>query len=190
MTISPVNQQPTSNHKPRIAHIVAAATNGVIGRDGDLPWKIPQDMKWFRDRTKNRVLIMGRKTFESVGHPLPNRANLIVTRQSSYVPKFGSTPTAPVEVFTNIETALKRAQTMSPDFNNEIFIIGGGEIYHQSVNMVDTIYLTRVQKHVDGDATYPAPSPETFQLLEETKFAEAGDVPAFSIQTWVRKSAN
>jgi dihydrofolate reductase len=169
-----------------IAHIVAAAKNGVIGVDGKLPWHIPEDMKWFRERTKGRALIMGRKTFDAVEHPLPNRLNVIVTRQKDYAPgpdKYD--PTAPTLVTSSIESAIEECRKVADKYMNEIFIIGGGEIYHQSVKYVDTIYLTRIHRDVEGDATYPDPDPAQFKLSKKIDYT---DPEPFSIETWVRKS--
>ena len=172
-----------------IAHIVAAAKNGVIGRNGQLPWDIPEDMKWFRERTRGRALIMGRKTFEAVEHPLPHRLNVIVTRQKSYRPKLrgnegDSASNAPVHVVSTIEEALEYCKAHAAQYHNEIFIIGGGEIYQQSVPHVDTIYLTRIHRDYEGDAFYPDPDPKQFKLIEKID----RDVPVpFSFETWQRE---
>lgn len=167
-----------------IAHIVAAAKNGVIGRDGDLPWNIPEDMKWFRDRTKGHALIMGRKTFEAVEHPLPHRLNVVITRQKNYKPKHSDSPNAPVHVVSTIEEAIELCKTVADKYGNEIFIIGGGEIYHQSVPFVDTIYLTRIHRDYNGDATYPDPDLSKFKLVEQIDRAEP---EPFSFLTYKRK---
>lgn len=176
-----------------IAHIVAAAKNGVIGAEGDLPWSIPEDMKWFRDRTRGTALLMGRKTFEAVEHPLPKRLNVVVTRQKDYLEKLKSTPegqaklnhpTAPVVIVSTIAEGLEHCKQAAKDWNNEVFIIGGGEIYHQTVPLVDTIYLTRIHQDFAGDATYPAPDPSIFKLSEQLDRTEP--IP-FSFQTWKRK---
>lgn len=167
-----------------IAHIVAAAKNGVIGKDGELPWSIPEDMKWFRDRTKGRALIMGRKTFEAVEHPLPNRLNVIVTRQKNYKPKGASSDKTKVAVVSTIEEGIDYCRPLLKDYANELFIIGGGEIYVQSMNLVDTIYLTRIHTDFEGDTKYPAPDPKVFEKLESIDRTEP--IP-FSIETWVRK---
>lgn len=169
--------------KPMIAHIVAAAKNGVIGRSGELPWSIPEDMKWFRERTKGHALIMGRKTFDSVEHPLPNRLNVIITRQKSYTPKAKSTEKTPIHVVTTIEEAVAYCKQEAHKFGNEIFIIGGGEIYHQSVPFVDTIYLTRIHRDYAGDATYPDPDPKQFKLVEQIDRSEP---EPFSFLTYKR----
>ena len=162
-----------------IAHIVAAAKNNVIGKDNGLPWDIPEDMKWFRDRTKGRALIMGRKTFESVGHPLPNRLNVVITRQSDY-----SVPEG-VIVKASIEEAIDYCRPLIGDYENELFIIGGGEVYKQSLKHVDTVYLTRIHENVDGDATYPDIPESDFKLVEQIDRSEP---VKFSFLTYRRKT--
>ena len=149
-----------------IAHIVAAAKNGVIGKDGGLPWSIPEDMKWFRERTRGRALIMGRKTFESVEHPLPKRLNVIVTRQKNYVAKSEKADT-PVHVVSTIEEGIAYCKPLLGQYGGELFIIGGGEIYAQSMKFVDTIFLTRIHRDVAGDAVYPDPNPAVFKMVEK-----------------------
>jgi dihydrofolate reductase len=167
-----------------VAHIVAAAKNGVIGVEGDLPWSIPEDMKWFRTRTKGRVLIMGRKTFEAVEHPLPNRLNIVVTRNKNYVPHAPQTEKAPYYICSNVDEALAYAKKVADKYENEIFIIGGGEIYHQTVPLVDTIYLTRIHRDYPGDATYPDPDLKQFELVEKIDRTEP---EPFSFLTYKRK---
>ncbi len=181
-----------------IAHIVAAAKNGVIGKGGKLPWHIPDDMKWFRERTRGSALIMGRKTFEAVEHPLPNRLNVVVTRQKNYRPKIignESHPTkpnnSPVHIVATIEEAIAYCKELAPKYHNEIFIIGGGEIYRQSIQYVDTIFLTRVHRDYDGDAFYPDPDVKQFRRVEKQDHTSSpgasNDTVSFSFETWVRK---
>jgi len=142
------------------SHIVAASENNVIGSEGGLPWDIPEDMKFFRDKTKGKIIIMGRKTFESVGHPLPKRLNLVVTRQSDYKAEGA-------EVFPSIEKAMEYAKTRIQDYDPEIFVIGGGEIYKQSLKQMDTVYLTRIYKTIEGDAYYPDINDDEFKLAAQ-----------------------
>jgi dihydrofolate reductase len=168
----------------KIAHIVAAAKNGVIGNHGELPWSIPEDMKWFRERTKGRALIMGRKTYEAVEHPLPKRLNVIVTRQKDYKIKGNHDAQTPVHVVKTIEEGIAYCQPLLKNYHDEIFIIGGGEIYKQSVNLVDTIYLTRIHQDYEGDAYYPDPDPKQFKLIEKSDRSEP---EPFTFETWVRK---
>ena len=142
-----------------ISHIVAVSENNIIGVKGNLPWDIPEDMKFFRNKTKGRAIIMGRKTFESLGHPLPHRLNVVVTKTKNYV--------APKAVATDsITEAIKICQSYADEYGEEIFIIGGGEIYQQSLDLVDRIYLTRIHKSFEGDTRYPVLNPKDFK---ETK---------------------
>lgn len=169
-----------------IAHMVAASENNVIGRNNDLPWSIPEDTKWFRERTKGRALIMGRKTFQSLGHPLPHRLNVVVTRDLNFEKSLPAFPEhSPVKVFSEISTALEYCREIANRYQNEIFIIGGGEIYKQSMNFVDTIFLTRVHADVQGDIYYPQIPGDLFELAKEDH--RKGD-PAFSFLEYRRKA--
>src|SRR4051812_23567569 len=107
-----------------LSHIVAADENDVIGNNNTLPWSLPEDMKFFRDKTKGKALIMGRKTFESVGHPLPHRLNVVVTRQSGYKPGGEN-----VVVQPNLQSAIEYCGSQVSKYGDEIFIIGGGELF-------------------------------------------------------------
>ena len=147
------------------SHIVAASENNVIGCDGGLPWDIPEDMKFFRTKTKGKIIIMGRKTFESVGHPLPKRLNLVVTRQDDYKAEGA-------EVFKSLEDAMEYAKTRVNEYDPEIFVIGGGEIYKQSLNKMDTVYLTRINKTIEGDAYYPEINESEFKLADKQDRSE------------------
>lgn len=160
-----------------ISHIVAAAKNNVIGTENTLPWDIPEDMKFFRDTTKGKAIIMGRKTFESVGHPLPKRLNVVVTRQKDYEAKGG-------HVFSSIEDAIAFCKKHTDEYGEEIFIIGGGEIYKQSLPLVDTIYLTRIHQDFDGQVTYPEVPMDQFEEVERKDRTEP---VAFSFLTFKRK---
>ena len=161
-----------------ISHIVAAAANDVIGNAGGLPWDIPEDLKFFRDKTKNHSIIMGRKTFESVGHPLPKRLNVVVTRQPDYKAEGGI-------VVSSIAEGLKVCKEHSEQYGDEIFIIGGGEIYRQSIDLVDIIYLTRIHQNIAGDTCYPKVDPSQF---EEVERRDRHEPVSFSFLTYQRKS--
>ena len=133
-----------------VSLIVAVSENGVIGKDNDLIWNLPKDMKFFKDTTMGYHVIMGRKNFESIPHkfrPLPNRTNIIITRQSDYKAE-GSI------VVNSVEEALKVAKSNE---ENEAFIIGGGQIYKLALeaNLIDKIYLTKVHHSFDGDTFFP-----------------------------------
>lgn len=127
----------------QISLIAAVAKNGVIGKDNDLPWRIPEDWKYFKKMTTGKTILMGRKTFESLGQPLPNRKHLVITRQSDYHVPEG------VEVYTSIEDALIAHPL------EDIMVIGGGEIYKQTIEQADILYITHVNRDVSGDTFFP-----------------------------------
>lgn len=162
-----------------LSHIVAVSENDVIGVNNDLPWDIPEDMKFFRDKTKGKAMIMGRKTFESVGHPLPHRLSIIITRQKDYKVDAPSAVVVP-----DLKSAVEYAQGQVSKWGDEIFIIGGGEIFKESMDIVDVIYLTRIHKHFDGDIKYPKVDPKKFDLVEQRDRTEP--VP-FSFLTYTRR---
>lgn len=146
-----------------LSHIVAAARNGVIGTQNTLPWDIPEDMKFFRDKTKGHIMIMGRKTFDSFGgKALPNRFHIVVTRQTmkSEVPN--------VVYVKTISEAVDFARSILRQYPEEVFIIGGGEIYAQTMSIVDRIYLTRIDKDFDGDAKYPVIPKSDFEVTDKS----------------------
>src|ERR1700722_19380402 len=138
----------------KLAHIVAASENHVIGVKNDLPWNIPEDFNFFKEKTKGRLLIMGRKTFESIGHPLPHRMNVVVTRQTHFSSDAGN-----VVVKKNLNEAIAYCRDHTKEYGDEGFIIGGGEIYKESLDMVDIVYLTRIHKEFQGDVYYPILDP-------------------------------
>jgi dihydrofolate reductase len=133
-----------------VSLIVAVAENGVIGKDNDLIWHLPKDMRFFKETTLGHHVIMGRKNFESIPHkyrPLPNRTNIVITRQSGYKAE-GSI------VVNSVEAALDIAKNNG---DTEPFIIGGGQIYKLALeaNLVDKIYLTKINHPFDGDTFFP-----------------------------------
>lgn len=128
-----------------ISLVAAASENNVIGDENEIPWHLPDDMKFFREITEGKPIVMGRKTFESIGRPLPKRHNIIISRQHDY--------DAPgCDVVSSLEEALELAEE---DHSDEICVIGGGQIYKQAMELADRIYLTRVHATVDGDTFFP-----------------------------------
>jgi len=128
--------------------IAAMGSNRVIGKDNDIPWHLPDDFAYFKDTTKNHHVIMGRKNWESLPHrfrPLPNRPNIIITRQSDYQAEGA-------EVVTSLEDAIQIARNNG---ESEAFIIGGGEIYRMGLELSDKIYLTEINGAFDGQVTFP-----------------------------------
>ena len=126
-----------------ISIIAAASENNVIGNENKLLWHLPADLKFFKSTTSGHPMIMGRKTFESIGKPLPGRATIIITRQDDYKPDG-------VIVVHSLKEALKEAEKI----DEEVFIVGGGEIYKQAMFLVDRIYLTRVFATYNGDTHF------------------------------------
>ena len=137
----------------RISMIVAMAVNRVIGKGGDIPWKIPGEQKLFKKITLGHCIIMGRKTYESIQQPLPQRTNIIITRQSSYEAPgclvVGSLPSA-------IEAC--------PADEEEAFICGGGQLYHEALPQTDRLYLSILPKVIEGDTYFPEFPVNDFKL--------------------------
>ena len=127
----------------KIAMIAAMAKQRVIGKDNQMPWHLPADLQHFKAVTLGKPVLMGRKTFESIGRPLPGRRNLVVSRTLPV-------DTKGVEWFSSVELALVAASSSS-----EVMVIGGGEIYRQCLPLADTLYLTEIELMVDGDAYFP-----------------------------------
>ncbi|MDX2304443.1 MAG: dihydrofolate reductase [Microscillaceae bacterium] len=128
-----------------ISIIVACSENWVIGHGGKLPWRLSDDLKNFKKVTSGHCVIMGRKTFESIGKPLPGRNNLVISRRSSFEAEG-------IVAVSSLEAALMEAEQLG---ETEAFIIGGGEIFRQSLGLVDRLYLTWVHAHLQGDAFFP-----------------------------------
>jgi dihydrofolate reductase len=134
--------------------IVAADRNNVIGKDNALIWHLPNDLRFFKEKTTGHAVIMGRKTFESVGKPLPNRRNIIITRN----PDFKADG---CEVVPSLQAAIALVST-----DEENFIVGGEEIYRQALPLTDRVYLTRIDHEFNGDRHFPELGPE-WNVVEE-----------------------
>lgn len=135
--------------------MVAVAQNGVIGKDNQLVWKIRKDLKYFRQMTLGKKIIMGRKTFEGFPKPLPDRKHIVITRAKDYPAPEG------VEVVHRIEDALAYGQT-----DEEVFVIGGGEIFAKMIDHCQRLYITWVRKDFEGDTYFPVEKIEDFILAE------------------------
>jgi dihydrofolate reductase len=163
-----------------LSHIAAMARNRVIGQQNRLPWNIPEDMQFYKEKTRGHILIMGRKTFDSmpaVAHK--HRMNIVITRSPS---KFQDQDN--VKYVGNLNEALRVAQELVPSFHDEVFIVGGGEIYMQSMPYVDRIYLTRIDAEFEGDTLYPELKPDEFELIDQKD--RSTPVP-FSFLTYARR---
>jgi dihydrofolate reductase len=135
--------------------IVARARNGVIGRDNQLPWHLPEDLGFFKRTTMGAPIIMGRKTHESIGRPLPGRRNIVVTRDATR--RFDG-----CEMATGIEQALTLA---SKDGAPEAFLIGGTQLYAEGIAYADKLVITEIDADFEGDATFPAPDPAHWEAV-------------------------
>lgn len=133
-----------SDLRPTISLVVAAAENNVIGHQGTMPWHVSGDLKNFKAITTGKPIVMGRKTFESIGRPLPGRRNIVVTRNADWTAEG-------VDVARTLENAIALAGNVA-----EVMIIGGGEIYTQALPMASRVYLTRIHASPEGDTTFPA----------------------------------
>jgi len=132
-----------------VSAIVASAKNNVIGKDNDIPWYLPADLKYFKKTTIHHHIIMGRKCFQSIGKPLPKRPNIVITRNPFFV-------ASNCIIVSSVEDALQLAHDNGEE---EAFIIGGGQIYELSQSLWDRIYLTEVDLEVDGDVFFPEINP-------------------------------
>ena len=132
-----------------ISHLVALSNNSVIGVNNDLPWKLKKDLQHFSAYTQNKAIVMGRKTFESIGRPLPNRKNIVIS--STLNPQEG------IEVVSSLDQGIEFANQWNKDNagSEEIVLIGGGYVYEESKDMVNKLVLTRVECEIEGDVFYP-----------------------------------
>jgi len=146
----------------KLSLIVAMAGNRVIGRDNELPWHLPADLRRFKALTMGHHLLVGRKTYESIGRPLPGRTMLVVSRSEPELPE-------EIQVCGSIEDAIEFARNADEE---ELFIAGGAEIYRQTIDLADCLYVTEVDLEIEGDALFPEISPG---LWRETG-REAGEV--------------
>ncbi len=154
-----------------ISLIAAISENSCIGKNGELPWRIPEDLQHFKELTLNHPVVMGRKTWESLPErfrPLPGRTNIVITRQADYTVPQG------VLVYNSLSEALRNHQ------QEEIFIIGGAEMYAQSLPLANTLFITHVHQTVDGDAFFPP--------IDSSRWTESAreDHPGFSWATYRR----
>lgn len=163
----------------RIGLIAAMAENRVIGRGNALPWHISADLRNFRRLTLGKPIVMGRKTFESLGKPLPGRANIVITRNPASRPSFRP---GGVTVCHDIDGALAAAREIAGSSGaDEIMVIGGAEVYAATLPAADRLYLTLVDAEFDGDAFFPAFDPAAWtEVARDRHEADAPDSPAYS----------
>ncbi|MTI19174.1 dihydrofolate reductase [Rhodobacteraceae bacterium RKSG542] len=147
-----------------ISMISAVAENGVIGADNDMPWHISTDLKFFKKTTLGKPVIMGRRTFQSIGKPLPGRTNIVITRDSAFKPEGAL-------VVPSLEEAITLAQSSANVQGiDEIMVIGGGQIYAMAMPMANRLYITRVHAKPEGDTKFPDIREADWELVERTPF--------------------
>ncbi|MDX9731184.1 MAG: dihydrofolate reductase [Bdellovibrionales bacterium] len=175
-----------------LSSIAAMARNRTIGRDGDLPWDLPEDMRYFRKMTSGHIMIMGRKTLESFPKLLPGRFHIIVTRQEDYSPSKAIVGDSDLFlVVTSVEEALEAASALveaEPEWGEEVFCIGGGEIYTAMLPMTDKIYLTEIGIEAEGDAHFPRWHEDDFNEVERRTGAdsETNGLPSYEFVVYQR----
>ncbi len=161
-----------------ISAIVAAASNRVIGIDNDLPWRLPKDLKWFKEKTLHHHVIHGRKSFEALPFPLPKRVNIVVTRDKTYYHNHAI-------VVHSIEEALAYAKS---EGEQEAFILGGGNIYKQTKDLWDKLYLTEVYAAPKGDTYFPEVDLDRYNsIFEEAHESDEKHEHAFTFKILERK---
>lgn len=155
----------------KLAMIVAMAENRVIGRDNKLPWYLPNDLKYFKQVSMGKPILMGRKTYDSIGKPLPGRTNIVITRNPEWQAEG-------VKVVHSLEQALALAESIAEiDGAEELMVIGGDQIYQSALPRCDRLYLTEVHAEVEGDAYFPDFDREQFKELARERFEAEGPNP-------------
>jgi len=160
----------------KIIIIVAEGKNHAIGREGKLLWHLPDDLKFFKRQTLGAPVIMGRKTFESIGKPLPGRRNIILSRSKDFHAQG-------IEIFPDIPSALSACEQAE-----KVFIAGGGEIYRQAISFADELMVTRVDESLEADAFFPTIDEEVFELVSrEYHPADEKHIYSFSFDFYERR---
>lgn len=156
----------------RTALIVAMSRNRVIGRHNKLPWYLPGDLRYFKQATMGKPIIMGRKTWDSIGRPLPGRMNVVISRNPDWQAPAGTVAARSLE-----DALLKATAQAELDGSDEVMIIGGGQIYAEALPRVDRIYVTRVHADVEGDAFFPVVNWDQWEEIGREDFSASDDNP-------------
>ena len=162
-----------------ISHVVAMSNNWVIGVNNDLPWSLKDDLAHFKKYTTGKIIVMGRKTYESIGRPLPNRVNYVISSTLKDIEG--------VSIFTSLEDAIDAAKiyNLDQDIANEIAIIGGGYLFRDSIHSFNKLVLTRVDCSIDGDVYYPEIDFNNWELISSNKFLKNRDNQYdFTVETY------
>lgn len=158
-----------------ISLMVAHDPNGVMGVNNDLPWHIPEDLKYFKETTMGKAMVMGRKTYESIGRPLPGRLNIVITRNPDYQAEG-------VEVVQSLDKAIEIAR----EYAEEVMIIGGAEIFKRSMPLADRLYITEVHEEYDGDTFFPSYQ-EDWEVIKKTDQMTSKTGTTFTYLVYERK---
>ena len=164
-----------------ISHLVALSNNFVIGVNNDLPWKLKRDLQHFSAYTQNKAIVMGRKTFESIGRPLPNRKNIVISTKLN--------AQEGLEVVRSLQQGIELAKKLSRDTKGteEIVLIGGGYVFEESKNMVNKLVLTRVDCEIEGDIFYPQIDLGNWKKVSQESFKQDDDNEYdFSIESYLK----
>jgi dihydrofolate reductase len=169
----------------KVAIYVAMAENGVIGRDNGLPWKLSTDLRRFKATTMGKPIIMGRKTWQSIGRPLPGRLNIVVTSDPDFRAE-GAEIVGSLD--DGVKLATLRGRCMAAA--DEVCVVGGGEIYRQALPMADRLYVTHILESVDGDTRFPSIDPAMWEVVSEEEFpAGEKDTHATRYTVYERREA-
>ncbi|MES1926310.1 dihydrofolate reductase [Salinisphaera sp. T31B1] len=167
-----------SSYRPRITLIAAMDRNRVIGANGGMPWHIPTDLRWFKQQTLDRPILMGRRTYESIGRALPRRLNLVLTRDTRF--------TAPgVERVASLAEAIERTRAAEAE---ELAVIGGAEVYALALPRADRLKITRIEAEYDGDTWFPSFEAADWRCIDDQAVDATEDTPAHRFMTWDRDS--
>ncbi|AXH99212.1 dihydrofolate reductase [Sporosarcina sp. PTS2304] len=158
-----------------ISLLVAHDLDRVIGVNNEMPWHIPEELAYFKKKTMGKAVVMGRKTFESIGRPLPGRLNIIITRNPDYEAEG-------ITVVHDLDTAIEQAR----EYADEVMVIGGAEIFKLALAEADRLYITVIDKHYPGDTFFPEYG-EGWELTSESDVQYAQDQTAYTYQVWDRK---
>lgn len=164
----------------KLSILVAVSENGVIGKQGELPWRLPDELKYVKRTTLGHCLLMGRKTYESIGRPLPGRTSIVVSRQADYAPH------PEVVVVHDYEAGVAAARERG---ETELFVFGGESLYAEALPRADRLYLTRVHAEIEGDAHFPAFDADAWKCTREERHeADERHAHPFSFCVYERAS--
>lgn len=168
------------NNALPVSLIVAATRNQVIGLENQMPWHLPADLRYFKQCTLGKPIIMGRKTWESLGRPLPGRLNIVISRQADVA-------LAGAEVFADLASAIERGQEWAAQQGvDEVMVIGGGQIYQQAIAFAQRVYLTRIELELEGDTFFPVLDAEDWQQTSAETHPAQDTEPGYTFEVWQR----